>query len=65
MIDNNQYSEHLGLKKRCIRFHDEEKFDYNHEPNEVKLVLFDLLEAIMEFHTLMGSMRRMYKEKQD
>ena len=30
MIGNNQYSEHLGLKKRCLRFNDEEKFDHNH-----------------------------------
>ena len=65
MIGNDQYSEHLGLKKRCLRFNDEEKFDHNHGPNEVKLILFDLLEAIVEFQTLMGSVRRMYKEKQD
>ena len=62
---NIRREEHLGLKKRCIRINDEEKFDQNLEQKEMKLVLFDLIEVILEFQTLIGDVRRMFKIKQD
>ena len=63
--DNNRHDEHLGLKKRCIRYPDEEKFDQTHGPQEMKLILFDLLQVILEFQTFLGDVRRIYKEKLD